>query len=61
MIIIMCVTVSGVQKLVDSLSNGKVCGLDRLNAEHLKFAGPRLAVLLSLCFFCYACPQSSAL
>lgn len=32
------------------LADKKGCGLDNITAEHLKLAGPRLAVLMSICF-----------
>ena len=35
---------------IGQLSDRKASGLDTITAEHLKLAGPRLAVLLAICF-----------
>ena len=35
-----------------NIKNGKTCGLDSIYGEHLKYAHPRLQVLLSLLFNC---------
>lgn len=35
---------------INRLQNGKSCDSDGLSAEHLKHAGPRLTILLSLLF-----------
>lgn len=34
---------------IGQLADREVCGQDNITAEHLKLAGPRLAVLLSIC------------
>ena len=34
---------------IKQLSDNKACGMDNITAEHLKLAGPRVAVLLSIC------------
>ena len=46
----MDVNATDVQKKISSLRNGKACGINGLTAEHLKYAGPRLHVLLNSCF-----------
>lgn len=45
-----CVTTDEVHDAIMKLSMGKSCGLDRITAEHLKYASYRVVVLLSLCF-----------
>ena len=44
----MVVTASEVEAVIRSLSPGKSAGLDGLTSEHLKYAGGRLRVLLSM-------------
>jgi len=46
----MSAPVSEVGAAINRLANGKSCDADGLSAEHLKYAGPRLTVLLSLLF-----------
>jgi hypothetical protein len=42
-------------KAIGQLADRKACGMDNITSEHLKLAGPRLAVLLSICFSGLVC------
>ena len=44
------VSVEEVCDAMNALSDGKASDVDHISAEHLKYAGPRLPVLLSLLF-----------
>ncbi len=45
--------VEEVSKAIQELKLNKACGLDGLSAEHFRFACPKLAVLLCICFNCF--------
>ena len=45
-----CFHPNDVLSAIGQLADKKASGLDNITAEHLKLAGPRLAVLLSICF-----------
>ena len=44
------INVSDVKEAINKLELNKACGMDNIFAEDLKFAGNRLAILLSVCF-----------
>lgn len=44
------ITCREVQQAITQLADHKASGLDQITAEHLKFASPRAAVLLAICF-----------
>ena len=39
-----------INNAIDKLACNKACGLDKVTAEHLKYASHKLSVLLALCF-----------
>ena len=45
----MVITVSEIEEAIQSLKPGKAGGYDRVCTEHLRYAGKRLCVILSLC------------
>ncbi len=44
------ITTNEVYQAIIQLKGQKTGGLDQITAEHLKFASPRLVVLLAICF-----------
>ncbi len=44
------ITTNEVYQAITQLDNDKACGPDQITAEHLKFASPRVAALLAICF-----------
>ncbi len=47
------ITKNEVYQAIIQLKEGKTGGLDQITAKHLKFASPRLVVLLAICFTCF--------
>uniref|UniRef100_A0A8C1PP13 Reverse transcriptase domain-containing protein n=1 Tax=Cyprinus carpio TaxID=7962 RepID=A0A8C1PP13_CYPCA len=46
----MMVRVADIYVAINMLENNKACGMDYINAEHLKYASHKLCPLLSMCF-----------
>ena len=43
------VSTNEVRKAIEQLADNKACGADKITAEHLKHASPKVAVLLAIC------------
>ena len=46
----MIVRAADIYDAINMLDNNKACGMDRISAEHLKYASHKLCPLLSMCF-----------